>query len=82
MPHAPRLQKTSGVVKCIIAETTDIPAFDGPAGFAAFGHVTEGMDVVKTILAAPVSPTEGDGPMKGQMLQPPVRIVKMERVGQ
>jgi peptidyl-prolyl cis-trans isomerase A (cyclophilin A) len=61
-------------------ETTDIPAFDGPDGFAAFGHVIEGMDVAKAILAAPVSPTKGEGPMKGQMLDPPVRILKMERV--
>jgi peptidyl-prolyl cis-trans isomerase A (cyclophilin A) len=60
-------------------ETTDIPAFDGPNGFAAFGHVTEGMDVVKKIVAAPVSPTEGEGPMKGQMLDPPVKILKMVR---
>jgi len=63
-------------------ETTDIPAFDGPNGFAAFGHVVEGMDVVKAILAAPVSPTKGEGPMKGQMLDPPVKILKVERVKQ
>jgi len=61
-------------------ETTDIPAFDGPKGFAAFGHVTEGMDVVKQILAAPTSPTKGEGVMKGQMLDPPVKILKMVRV--
>ncbi len=60
--------------------TTDIPAFDGPSGFAAFGHVIDGMDVVKAILASPVSPTRGEGPMKGQMLDPAVKIVKMERV--
>ncbi|HET9810648.1 MAG TPA: peptidylprolyl isomerase [Sphingomicrobium sp.] len=60
--------------------TTDIPAFDGPGGFAAFGHVVEGMDVVKKILAAPVSPAKGKGPMKGQMLEPEIRIVKAERV--
>ena len=58
--------------------TTDIPAFD--ASFAAFGHVVEGMDVVKSILAAPVSPTKGEGPMKGQMLEPAVKIVKAERL--
>jgi peptidyl-prolyl cis-trans isomerase A (cyclophilin A) len=61
-------------------ETTDIPGFDGPNGFAAFGHVVEGMDVVKAILAAPVSPTKGEGPMKGQMLDPPVKIVRVERI--
>lgn len=61
-------------------ETTDIPGFDGANGFAAFGHVVEGMDVVKAILAAHVSPTKGEGPMKGQMLDPPVKIVRVERV--
>ncbi|HUG45807.1 MAG TPA: peptidylprolyl isomerase [Sphingomicrobium sp.] len=59
--------------------TTDIPAFD--ANFAAFGHVVEGMDVVRAILASPVSPTKGEGPMKGQMLDPVVTIVKAERLG-
>lgn len=63
--------------------TTDIPSFDTTAdqpGFAAFGHVVEGMDVVKAILAAPVSPTAGEGPMKGQMLEPVIKIVKAARV--
>ena len=63
--------------------TTDIPAFDAKGadiGFAAFGHVVEGQDVVKAILAAPVSPTMGDGVMRGQMLDPVVKIVKAERV--
>jgi peptidyl-prolyl cis-trans isomerase A (cyclophilin A) len=61
-------------------ETVDIPAFDGDNGFAAFGQVVEGMDVVKAILAAPVSPTAGEGAMKGQMLEPKVKILKMSRV--
>jgi peptidyl-prolyl cis-trans isomerase A (cyclophilin A) len=49
-------------------------------GFAAFGHVVEGMDVVRAILAAPTSPTEGEGVMRGQMLDPRIRIVTARRV--
>ena len=64
--------------------TTDVPAFDAKAddvGFAAFGKVIEGQEVVKAILSAPVSPTKGEGSMKGQMLEPMVKIVKAERLG-
>ena len=60
--------------------TTDIKAFDGPNGYAPFGRVIEGMDVVKAILAAPVSATRGEGSMKGQMLDPPVKIIKAARL--
>ena len=48
-------------------------------GFAVFGRVVEGMDVVRRILAAPTSPTEGEGVMKGQMLASPVRIISAAR---
>jgi peptidyl-prolyl cis-trans isomerase A (cyclophilin A) len=51
-------------------------------GFAAFGHVTAGMDVARAILAAPTSPTEGEGVMKGQMLSPVIEIVTARRVSQ
>jgi len=66
---------------------SDQPGFDAGApggmdadGFAPFGHVTEGMDVVRKIFAAPVSPTKGIGPMKGQMLDPPVEIIRAARL--
>lgn len=64
----------------------DTPGFDAgapggdDAGFAAFGHVTEGMDVVRKIFEQPVSATKGQGIMKGQMLDPEVKIVKAVRV--
>ncbi len=52
----------------------------GDPGFAVFGHVVAGMDVVRQILAAPKSPTEGEGFMRGQMLDPRIRIVSVRRV--
>lgn len=48
-------------------------------GYAVFGRVVEGMDVVRAILAAPTSPTEGEGVMRGQMLSPRIRIVTARR---
>ena len=65
---------------------SDMPGLDanGPGGdangFAAFGRVTDGMDVVRKIFDSPVSPTLGAGAMKGQMLDPKIKIVKVERV--
>jgi peptidyl-prolyl cis-trans isomerase A (cyclophilin A) len=49
-------------------------------GFAAFGRVVAGMETVKAIMAAPTSPTEGVGVMKGQMIAAPVRIVGARRL--
>ncbi len=62
----------------------NLPGFDARAappdpGFAVFGRVVEGMDIVRAILAAPKSPTEGEGFMRGQMLDPRVRIVAARR---
>ena len=65
---------------------SDMPGLDagGPGGdangFAAFGHVTEGMDVVRKIWNSPVSQTKGEGAMKGQMLDPPVKILHAQRI--
>ncbi|HEY8602980.1 peptidylprolyl isomerase [Tsuneonella suprasediminis] len=59
------------------------PSADDPetrAGFAAFGHVVAGMDVVESIHAAPTDPNKGEGWMKGQMLAKPVKIIRMKRV--
>jgi len=56
------------------------PAASGDKlGYAAFGHVTAGMDIVRHILRAP---TAAGGPpgMTGQMLSAPVKIVSVRRV--
>ncbi len=52
---------------------------DVRAGYAAFGHVIEGMDVARAIFDSPVDPDKGDGWMKGQMLAKPVKILSAER---
>jgi peptidyl-prolyl cis-trans isomerase A (cyclophilin A) len=49
------------------------------AGYAVFGYVVDGMDVVRKIHAAPTSPTLGEGHMKGQMLAPPIKILTARR---
>jgi peptidyl-prolyl cis-trans isomerase A (cyclophilin A) len=48
-------------------------------GFAAFGHVAEGLEVVKQILVQPKDPTKGEGPMKGEILARPVPILTARR---
>jgi peptidyl-prolyl cis-trans isomerase A (cyclophilin A) len=50
-------------------------------GFAVFGHVTSGMDVVRAIATAPKNPAAGVGAMKGQMLARPVKILTARRGG-
>jgi peptidyl-prolyl cis-trans isomerase A (cyclophilin A) len=59
------------------------PDNDDPAlrdGYAVFGRVIEGMEVVEAIHAAPTDPDKGEGWMKGQMLAEPVEILDARRV--
>ncbi len=53
---------------------------DQQAGFTVFGHVASGMDVVRKIWDAPISPTLGEGVMRGQMLAEPVKVLTARRV--
>ncbi len=48
-------------------------------GYAVFGHVLNGMDVVRQILTAPTSATAGGAAMRGQILTAPVRILSVRR---
>ena len=59
------------------------PGSDDPnlaAGYAVFGYVVEGMDVVLAIHASPRDPDAGEGWMKGQMLAEPVKITDVRRL--
>lgn len=49
-------------------------------GFAAFGQVVEGLDVVKKIIVLPTDPNKGEGAMHGEILKQPVRITRVSRV--
>ena len=68
----------------VIGDLTSLDAqTDGsgdPDGFAAFGRVVQGMDIIRQIMAAPTDPTAGEGVMRGQMLSPVVRITTVRRL--
>jgi peptidyl-prolyl cis-trans isomerase A (cyclophilin A) len=66
------------VVGAIPSMDADPTAKGDNQGFAVFGHVVDGMDVVHQILEAPKA-TGGAGVMKGQMLVDPVRILTARR---
>lgn len=51
----------------------------GDPGYAAFGHVVEGMDVVRAILQQPRAAGAGEGVMSGQMIANPVKILTVRR---
>lgn len=53
---------------------------EAQAGYAAFGQVTAGMEVVRAIWDAPISATLGEGSMRGQMLDKPVKVLSVRRL--
>lgn len=53
---------------------------EAQAGYAVFGMVTAGMDVVRKIWEAPISQTLGEGVMRGQMLEAPVKVLSARRL--
>jgi peptidyl-prolyl cis-trans isomerase A (cyclophilin A) len=78
-----RAETGAGAMGDFFILTAAMPAMDASGekpGYAAFGKVAEGMDVVRKILAAPTVPNAGRGAMRGQMLAQPVRIVSVRRL--
>ncbi len=66
---------------------SDMPSLDANpsasgdnAGYAAFGHVVEGMDVARKIWDSPLSATKGAGALKGQMIAVPIKVLTVRRV--
>jgi peptidyl-prolyl cis-trans isomerase A (cyclophilin A) len=59
----------------------DGDAAAGDPGYAVFGHVIDGMDVVRQVLVQQRDPDAGaDSGMQGQMLAKPVKIVQVRRM--
>ena len=63
----------------MVGASPNMDARPGSPGYAVFGRIVGGMDVVKKILAMPTSPG-GEGAMKGQMLVKPVTIIRAQRL--
>jgi peptidyl-prolyl cis-trans isomerase A (cyclophilin A) len=65
----------------VIGDLTSLDAKPdgGDPGYAAFGRVTMGMDIVHQMLELPRSQEAGDGSMKGQMLAEPVKVLTVRR---
>lgn len=62
----------------------DLVSMDGKPdgsdpGYAVFAHVTQGMDIVRSMLDLPRSAEARNPVMKGQMLGPPVKIITARR---
>ncbi|MDC8753484.1 peptidylprolyl isomerase [Erythrobacter sp. sf7] len=58
------------------------PAASDPVwrnGYAVFGYVVDGMDVVAAIHASEIDPDKGEGWMKGEILAKPVKIISVRR---
>jgi peptidyl-prolyl cis-trans isomerase A (cyclophilin A) len=53
----------------------------GNPGYAAFGRVLKGMDVVKKILASPTWLGRGSGAFKDQIIKDRIRIIRARRIG-
>ncbi len=78
MAHGPNPNSASGNFSIMVGDNPGLDARGANPGFAAFGQVVGGMDVVQRILALPSG--GGRDVMKGQMILKPVMIVRAERL--
>jgi peptidyl-prolyl cis-trans isomerase A (cyclophilin A) len=78
MAHGADPNSAAGNFSIMVGANPALDARGSFRGFAAFGHVVSGMDVVKRILALPSG--GGEGPMAGQMILRPVTIIHVQRL--
>ncbi|HEU0043330.1 peptidylprolyl isomerase [Sphingomonas sp.] len=79
MARFERENSATGNFSISVGANPGMDARPGAPGYAVFGRVVAGMDVVKRILAQPTGPG-GSGAMKGQMLVRPVTIRRAVRL--
>lgn len=78
MAHGPNFDGANCNFSIMVGPNPGLDAKGGFRGFAAFGKVIQGMDVVKRILAMPTG--GGRDAMKDQMILQPVKILRAERL--
>lgn len=78
MARQDRADSATGNFFLTVGATPYMDASGAYQGYAAFGRVVAGMDVVKRILALPSG--GGEGVMKGQMILKPVTLIRARRL--
>ncbi len=78
MAHGINPDAANGNFSIMVGANPTLDARGSFRGYAAFGRVVAGMDVVKRILAMPTG--GGREAMRGQMILQPVRILRAERL--
>lgn len=78
MAHGPNPDGANCNFSIMVGPNPGLDAKPGYRGFAAFGKVVTGMDVVKRMLAMPTG--GGRDAMKDQMILKPVQILRAERL--
>ncbi len=78
MAHGADPDSGAGNFSIMVGDNPGLDASRTGPGFAAFGKVAGGMDVVRRMLAMPTG--GGRGVMRGQMILKPVRILRAERL--
>ena len=78
MAHGANENLANANFSIMVGANPSLDAGPGKRGFAAFGRVVSGMDVVRRILALPSG--GGRDAMKGQMILSPIKILRAERL--
>lgn len=78
LAHGASPDSGNGNFSIMVGDNPGLNATAKSPGFAAFGRVVSGMDVVRRILALPSG--GGRGPMRGQMIVDPVKILRAQRL--